>query len=232
MPRIKTFLFYLDSKSFYYKTPFFVKFLLFFLISSCGLLLKNYYINAIISAVLVILIFQSGFVKERPFYLILLSLSSIMFCSIWLFLSKVTGAKIFITFPWGTYISDHTIDVLFSSYFRWLVICLAGLFLLVISYQEELIEEIIKLRFPYQLLLVLTLAFNTVSFTLEDFYQIQLTLNSRNIQRQSLFQAFNRILYIGVAFLMDNIKRISMLRISYFLDMDDIIRTYGHDHHR
>jgi hypothetical protein len=89
-----------------------------------------------------------------------------------------------------------------------------------------LIRELIKLKAPYQFILIITIAFNTVAFTIESLPQIEHALNSRGVANITLHHKIRRFLYIGTAILMDNIKRISLLRISYLLESLDIQRIY------
>ncbi len=222
----RTFLFYISSESVIFRISFKLKFCCLILISSIAVINHYYLLNWLLAFSFLILLGITGFLRFGFGYIKMIFFSLAMVCIIWLLFSKIPGRGIYIQYPWGTFVSENTLIYIFSVASKWFLLCVSGLFFLVISSQEELIETLIFLKSPSDVILVATIGFNTIAFILESLSEIGYALESRNVLKNSLFHSLNRIVYISCAVIMTNIKRISMLRIAYFLDHNDIKKYY------
>jgi len=223
----RTFLYYISDTSLYFKISFTIKFLGLIVLSSFAILNHLHAFNWIVGLIIVLFLAQMGFLKNGFTYLKVIFYSLTVFCAVWFLFSRVPGDHEYIKYPWGSFVSNNTIQYVLLAVSKWFLLCLSGLFFLVISSQEELIEDLIYYKAPHQIILVATIGFNTIAFILESLSDISYALESRDFSRNSILSSFYRVVYIACAVIMSNIKRISMLRIAYFLDMNDIQRLFG-----
>ncbi len=210
-----TFIFYLSKDSLFFKTPFFIKLILFIIVGILSLMYQNLIFLTIVSLLALTAIFYLGLPFYNPKPLKLIMLSIILFSLFWLLFSNVSGGDTYVNFFWGTSISDATLEKMFLSITRWSSLALVGLLFISITSEKQLSDFLIRIRAPQKAILVLTISFNTVTFLIEDVKNIESSLSSRNIINKGILWKIKRIYLIGNTLLLSNIKRIDSLYQTY-----------------
>lgn len=218
----RTFLHYLDNNSVYFSIPVVWKFLFFITLSSLPLLSHNLRINLLVLVVVAMLILRSGYYYRSLSSIKLLLLSFCSFMLIWILFSKVEGKFVYVIFPWGTRISEQTVPFALSAAIRWILICQAGIFFLVATSQNEVIDALVSVHAPHQFVLSLTIALNTIVFVIEALPQINIALNSRNIPNTTILENMQRLRLIGTSLLVESVIKIVFLRIAYHFDVVEL----------
>lgn len=203
------------------------KFCLFIALSSLPLLSRDLPVNLLCTVAIAALILRTGYYYHNPGSAKFLILSFCSFIVIWVLFSNVAGETLYIVFPWGTQATEQTLLVALTAAIRWTLICQAGIFFLVTTAQNEIIDALISARVPHQFVLSLTIALNTMVFILETLPQINTALDSRNVPKTSVFEKIGRLRLIGVALLSESIVRIAFLKIAYHFEIVELERMYG-----
>ncbi len=228
LTRRKTFIFYLNQSSIFLKVSFSLKFIglasLSFLIVFNEIHLINWFVGLGALGILALI----GFLKHGIVYFKLIIFALTVFSFIWLFFSKVPGESEYLTFIWGTYITNRTFNYILLATSKWFLLCSCGLLFLATTSQEQLIDDLIRYKLPHEIIIMMSIGFNTISFILESLSDIQYALESRNISSESSWPNLKKVIFVSRAVMMSNIKRISMLRIAYYLDYVDIRNEYDH----
>lgn len=213
-----TFIHYLESESFFRKIGFFTKLFFFLLISIFGAINKNVYFNLIIILLLLAILISIKFYNMKTYQSLLIAI--IIFSLFWLLLSSIDG-KILFTLPWGTFVSDNTINIMILAASRWVLVVLAGISFMATCSEKNLIDSLLKIKAPMKLIFIFTIAFNTIGFSLMDISKIDYALKSRGFKTNSIRRKLKRIFYIGVVVLLSNLKKIEILNQSYLLREND-----------
>ncbi len=213
--KIPTFIYFLNERSVYFRISFIIKFLFFILISIFAIANKDLRVNFVLSFLIFILITNTGFTKDNPKPFKMLFFTLIIFSLFWLFFSRIEGQIVYFTTPWNTFFSDKTLNLMLIAISKWLLIVQSGLFFMVISSEEQLTQSLIDLHFPKSLIFSITIAFNTVGFTLNDLDMITYALISREYNDKGILNKMKKIYYIGGSILLSNIKKIDTLNQAY-----------------
>ena len=187
-----------------------------------GVLNKNLILNFTIMVLLILLLMSIKFYNLTVYKS--LSIAIIIFSLFWIFLSKIQGEIIF-TLPWGTFFSNNTLSLMLLAASRWIVVVLAGTFFMAISSEKDIINSMLKIKAPINLIFMFTIAFNTIGFTLGDITKINSALKSRGFVANSIKKKLKRIFYIGVVILLSNFKKIELLNQAYILKEYDFKHT-------
>lgn len=213
-----SFIHYLPEDSIYWKVGFFPKAFLFLCASFFSLFNTNIYANFCIALPVLFLILRTGFHKNNKKPFLLLTSAIVVFSIFWIFFSHVEGNATYITFLWGSYITNETIHLLLLSIGKWMVIVLFGLFFMIITSEEELINSFISAGAPNRLIFTVTIAFNTVGFCIRDIEKIEYALESRGFGvGNGIIKKIKKIFYIGIVLFLSNFKKIENLNSSYVL---------------
>jgi hypothetical protein len=226
--KLPTFAYYFSEDSIYFKISFLLKFLLFLAISILSILNHNYLINFVIAAILLGLMLISGFFNYTKKPLFIFS-GIFIFSLLWLLFSKVSGDIIYLTLPWGTFISNNTINMILIASARWLLVACAGMFFLVISSENELISFLYASKLNKKYVCAVAIAFNTVGFALKDVDITNKALQSRNYNSSKLLNRVKRPFFIGLALLITNLKRVETLHQSFVLRFKEDERASSKD---
>jgi len=212
-----TFIYYLNKDSIYCKIPFLFKLSLFLALSLYVLFYSSAIYNLGIILILFLLIAITGFIKfnKKPFILLLVAIT--IFTLFWILLSKVDGKIIYYIFPWGTYLTNQTFNILFYSISKWGSIVLAGLLFMIISSEQELIESLNSIKIPKKIIMMISIAFNTVGFTIKDISIVENALEARNYKSNSILKKLKKVLYVGSTLFLSNLKKIDSMNQSYVL---------------
>lgn len=210
-----TFIYFLDEASFLYRLNFFVKLAIFTALSILAILIKDTLILASFSLVILFIIASTGFFSFNPKPLRLLFFALLMFGFFWSFLSRIQGEIIYIAFPWGTFISENTFRLMATAICRWSLIVLSGLIFMLSASEEQMIDALISIKTPKKIIFTMTIAFNTVGFTMKDIELIDYALISRNYNDRALIGKMKRVFYVGSNVLLSSLKKIETLNHAY-----------------
>ena len=216
--RDPTFIHYLDTNSIFKKAGFFTKFSFFLLISVFGVINRNPWLNLALAVLILFLLVLIRFDKWIAYKS--LGFAIAIFCLFWLTLSSIDGEMLF-SLPWGTFVSDNTLRLMLLAASRWTLVVLSGILFVAITSESELINSLLSVRAPYKLIFTLTIAFNTIGFSLMDIQKSKRALESRGFMATGIKKKLQRILYIGIVILLSNFKKIETLSQSYMLREDD-----------
>ncbi len=212
-----TFIYYLKKDSIFFKIPIFIKIFLFLAVSIFTLVNKNYFLNIILILFLFMFIIHFGFYKDnkKPFIFLLIAIS--IFSILWIFLSKIPGDTVYVSFFWGTFLSNKTIEFMLLGITKWSVVVLSGILFMIISSEQELIKALLKSKISKEITFSIALAFNTVGLAIRDLDVMNYALLSRNYVPRGLYPRLKQILYVGGAMILSNIKKIDTINQSYIL---------------
>lgn len=218
----KTFLYYFNSNSFVLKIPTILKLLIYLILNIFALFNEIYFLNILFALLLFFFLLLAGFVRYRIrlFKFLLLSLVLFFLLS---FLLEALRSEVSLTDK--NHLISTTIFI-FEFFSKWLLINVSGLFVFTILSQEELISFLIKINLDFRIIISITIAFNLISRLLETVEEIDLSLKSRNLEGKNMKSIFNRLRYIFVSMLIDNIEYISSLRATYAFDYKEISENY------
>lgn len=218
----KTFLYYFEKNSIVWKVPAVVKIVIYLILNIFVLVNTFYILNIIISLFIFIILFLIGFVKYKKNIFKLLGVSLFLFFFISLILqiiqSDIVLANIDIIFK--------TILYILTFFSKWLLINLSGLLMFCMLSQEELISFLLKIKFNFRIMISITIAFNLITRLIDTLEEINISLNSRGIVGKGIETLFNKIRYVFIAMLIDNIEYISLLRATYAFDYIEIKKKY------
>lgn len=200
---------------------FVFKFSLFILVGIISLFLQNVAVNLGLAVFFFILIFVTGFGRENRKIIYLIGYSIIFFSFFWVVLSRVPGDVTYLVWPWKTFVSDRTFDLLAIAICKWLSIASAGILFLVVSSENELINSLEYFNLPEKAIYTATIAFNTVGFTLKDISVVENALTARSYSNRGISGKIKKIYFIGGVVLLNNLKKIGTLYQSYVLRSGD-----------
>lgn len=225
-----TFIYYVKNGSIYSKMGFLLKFLFFLTISTFALMSTLWTINLIGVLLVSILIISTRFPKNnnKPFKALIFAI--MIFSVFWIFTSRIPG-DIIVRFPWGTYISYNTVNMMLLAITRWSMVVLSGIHFMIMTSEEDVINFLIRIHMPQKLILMLTIAFNTIGFTIRDLETVDYALSSRNFNDKGLINKIRKAYHIGVVIFLSNLKKIDTLNQSYVLRENDKI-FHGYEHVR
>jgi len=221
LTKIPTFGYYLNENSIFLRINFLIKFLLFIIFSIIALVNDFYILNFIfILLILIILANMRYFVNNKKTLLFPLY-TSIIFVIFWLTLSKIDGNNLLLIFPWGTYITENTLKMLLLGVSKWVLLYFLGLIFMIISNEDEIIKDLNRLKIPKEIIISLTIAFNTIGFALKDYEIIKIAINSRKYPNKGIINKMKKIYYIGSLLILINLKKIEILNQAYYLRNKD-----------
>ena len=148
--------------------------------------------------------------------------------------SKIPGESVYITFPWGTYISETTLLYAFTMILRFLAMLFASTLLLATMTERDIVYGLVYLRLPYSLSFVVSLAFKTMGVFIDDFIKVRdaMTLRGVSFDKGSLLERAKNYASLGVPLAVLSIRR--MIESSYVVAMRGLIlggrRTYFHEY--
>jgi len=221
-----TFIHYLDNDSIYSRLGFFFKFLIFIVISIFGLMSQNLFLNFLISFILFSLITLTGFTRARKSQLKGLLFPIILFSSFWLLLSRVEGGILIVAYPWGSFVTQRTLEMMFLAISKWFLILFSGLFFLIITSEEELIDFFNSLRFPRNFIYMVSIAFNTVGFAIRDLETIEHALLSRGFKLSGVVSRLKKMYHISSVSLLSNLNKIDTMNQSFVIMNDSKSKIY------
>lgn len=218
----KTFLYYFAKDSLIWKIPVGIKIIIYLLLNAFVLFNNFYILNLVLSSLIFIFLILIGFVKYRT------NLFKILFISLFLFFVISFFLQTFQTEASLTNLSEvAAVSIyIFEFFSKWLLINLGGLLMFTILSQDELISFLIKIKLNFRLIISITIAFNLITRLLETLEEIDISLKSRNLKGKGIVVLFNRIKYIFISMLVDNIEYISSLRATYEFDYKNIKESY------
>jgi len=217
MKKIPTFFYYLPESSIFFKVRFIPKVLIFFALSIFALFSSNFYLQLALGFIILIQLFTIGFVKHRKKQVYLIFSAIILFSVLWISFSRVGGNLIYFSLPWGTYVSDKTFLFMIIAISKWFLIAISGLLFIATSSEDELIKTLYLLRIPEKAILTVSIAFNTLIFSIKDIETVEFALKSRNLRFLRIISKIKKIYIVGNVLLLNNIRRIETLTESYML---------------
>lgn len=217
MVKIHTFSHYIDEDSAYLRVGLILKFIIFLIISAFALINKNIILNLAAIIVISSLAFGTGYFNYNKKAIYFPIYTSLIFSAFWIFLSRIDGGVTYLRFPWSTFVTENTIRMLFLAVSRWVLIYLAGIFLLIVTTEEDLVKALVKLKCHKEAILTITIAFNTVGFAIKDYEIVKTALDSRGYPRKGLMNKIRKIYYLGGTMVLINLKKIELLNQAYFL---------------
>jgi len=218
----KTFLYYFAEDSIVWKVPVVVKILIYLVLNIFVLVNTFYILNILISLCIFIILFLIGFVKYKKNVFKLLGVSLFLFFFISLIL-QIIQSDIVLT---NIEMIFLTIQYVLTFFSKWLLINLSGLLIFCILSQEELISFLLRIKLNFRIMISITIAFNLITRLIDTLEEINLSLNSRGIVGKGIQTVFEKIRYIFISMLIDNIEYISLLRATYAFDYMEIKKKY------
>jgi energy-coupling factor transporter transmembrane protein EcfT len=215
--KIPTFIHYINENSIYSKIGFGVKFIIFVLISTFALINSLYIISLSVALIFLILPFTTNYFKYNKKPILFLVYAIFIFSLFWIFFSKIGGETIYFIWPWGTYFSNLTIEFMFVAIGKWSLIYSTGLFFMIVTTENELINFLEWIKFPEKWIISITIAFNTISFSLKDIEILDISFRSRDFNKNKLKNKVLKIYYAATSLLVQNLFRIELLNQSYTL---------------
>ena len=212
-----TFIHYLPPDSIYARVGFVPKFLVFVLIGTFGILNTNYVWNVAVGTVVILFLLSTGLHRHNRAPFLLLGFAVTVLSLSWLLFSRVSGDIVYVTYPWGTYVTNETFHAMASASSRWgLVIC-SGILFLTITSESELLAVLNDDRIPDGVALPITIAFNTLTFAIEDLPLVNYSLTARGHPTSGMRNHVLRIFYLGFVFLLTNFQRVETLNQSHLI---------------
>jgi energy-coupling factor transporter transmembrane protein EcfT len=167
----------------------------------------------------------TGFFSYNRKPLGLLIFAILLFSMFWLLFSKIGGNFIYLEFPWGTFVTENTFTTMLIASSRWATVMLAGLYFMIITSENDIINSLTFMRIPRTAVLSVTIAFNTVGFAIRDLGLSESALKSRDYNSSKFINKLKKPYYIGNALLLANLKRIETLHQSYLLRETEEIKN-------
>ncbi len=212
-----TFLYYIDSDSVLGNIPFVIKLFVFLVISVFALSSSNPLHNLSISVILFSVLVYTGFVREKKGQFKSFIVPIILFSSFWLLLSRVEGSLVYVTYPWGAYVTERTFELMLLAISKWILILLSGMMFLVTTSENELIETLGSIGLPESFIYMSSIAFNTVGFAIRDLENIENALFSRGYKSNTIFKKLKKMFYLSSVSLLSNLKKIDTMNQSFIM---------------
>jgi len=87
--------------------------------------------------------------------------------------SSIPGKHVYITYPWGTYVSEMTLLYAATMIMRYTTMLLGSTLILVTTSDRDIVYGAAALKLPYTLGLMMSLAFRTATIFAEDFMKVR-----------------------------------------------------------
>jgi energy-coupling factor transport system permease protein len=87
--------------------------------------------------------------------------------------SSIPGKQVYITFPWGTYVSEMTFLYAATMIMRYTTMLLGSTLVLVTTSDRDIVYGAAALKLPYTLGIMMSLAFRMATIFAEDFIKVR-----------------------------------------------------------
>lgn len=169
----RSFIYYLPETSPFLKANAISKIIYVTAVSIAALSILDFYINlAILVFTLIFMLVARVPLGNLKTWMYGFAFMLIFLTTIYTLVSKIPGENIYITFPWGTYISENTFPRAFSVMFRIWSMIFAALVFLSTTTDTDIITSLAKLKIPYTFSFLISLSLRSIQIFADDWKTI------------------------------------------------------------
>ncbi len=143
----------------------------------------------------------------------------IITCSLFRILFSQVEGRILLERPRWSFISSNTIHKVIIVILKTLSILFSWILYISIISEDELMNFLIYIKLPKNIILTITIALNTFNYIMRDVDTTLTALESRQYKSNSIWKKIKKIYYIWGNIFLSHIKRIQTLNDSFHLNI-------------
>jgi energy-coupling factor transporter transmembrane protein EcfT len=201
---VRSFLFYIPVDSPARRVNPLTKLIVVLLVSTVAFAVENPYVNVPLLIVVCVALALMG-ISFKSLKMIVLMMSGLLLvttCAQLLF-STIPGEVRYMTFPWGTYVSERTLPYILLFYIRFLTASLVNLLFFCTTRESELMTALRTVRLPYIACFIVTFALRVMALLLDEWWAIVDAQRARGMDFQG-----------SISERLDKLGRLLMLMLS------------------
>lgn len=150
----------------------------------------------------------------RKFIIVVIIASQAVLIS-YLLGSSIQGKHIYITYPWGTYVSEMTLLYACTMIMRYTTMLLGSTLVLATTSDRDIVYGAAALKLPYTLGLMMSLAFRTATIFAEDFMKVRdaMILRGASFDEGPLLQRAKKYSNVFTSMIVIALRR--LMEVSY-----------------
>ncbi|MDW8084447.1 MAG: energy-coupling factor transporter transmembrane component T [Candidatus Caldarchaeum sp.] len=207
----RAFIFYLPESSPFLKANAISKMVYVIAVSVAALSVLDFYLNLAIMLFTIVVLFVAKVpLRNLKTWMYGFTFMLTFLTTIYTLVSKVPGENIYVTFPWGTYISENTLPRAFSVMFRiWSMIFAAMVFLSTTT-DTDIITSLARFRIPYTFSFLISLSLRSVQIFADDWKTIIEAHWSKGVDlnKGSILQRLRNYVSLSIPLIIITLNRI------------------------
>jgi len=209
---VRSFLFYVPVESPARRVNPLTKLIVVLLVSTLAFAIENPYVNVPLLIVVCVGLALMG-ISFKFLKLVVLMMSGLLLVTTLaqLSFSAIPGEVRYITFPWGTYVSERTLPYILLFYVRFLTASLVNLLFFCTTRESELMTALRTVRLPYIACFIVTFALRVMALLLDEWWAIVEAQRARGMDFQgSVSDKLHKLERLLVLMLSSTFRRVNM----------------------
>jgi len=144
-------------------------------------------------------------------------IQAIMFS--YIFGSKIPGRIVYVSFPWGTYVSDKTLLYAITVTLRFLNMLIGSTMILAVLRDIDIIYGFLYLKIPYSIAFTISLALRSATIFIDDYFRIRdaMVLRGVNFDKGNIVTRARNYSRLAMPLMVLGVRR--MIELGYILEV-------------